>query len=62
MKQEQNNLLADKGKTFRRISDGFIMGRGICLGINPLTNEQDTAENYEEIDDIEIQKEESSSI
>lgn len=62
MKQEQNNLLADKGKTFRRISDGFIMGRCLCLGINPLTNEQDSIENYEEIDDIEIQKEESSSI
>lgn len=51
MKIEKLNMTADEGKTFRRISDQFIMGNGICLGINPITNETDIPENYEEIDD-----------
>ena len=51
MKIEELNMTADEGKTFRRIEDQFIMGNGICLGINPLTGEQDVPENYEEIDD-----------
>lgn len=46
MKTENNRLyLCDEGKVFRRISDGFIMGDGIDLG------DDDTIENYEEIDD-----------
>ncbi len=51
MKTENNILyLCDEGKVFRRKSDGFIMGDGLCLGI------KDTIENYEEIDNPEPTK------
>lgn len=44
-KQENSNLwLADDGKTFVQKSDGFVMGTGIDLG------ENDTIENYEEVE------------
>lgn len=48
MRTENNILyLCDEGKVFRRKSDGFIMGDGLCLGI------KDSIKNYEEIDNPE---------
>lgn len=49
---------ADKGMTFRRKCDGFIMGSGIQLGINQITNEYDAIDNYEEIVDDDYKPEE----
>lgn len=43
-KENSSLWLADEGKTIARKADGFVMGTGICLGIN------DSIENYEEID------------
>jgi len=46
MKTNNNKLYhSDEGKVFIRKSDGHIMGRGMDLG------ENDSIENYEEIDD-----------
>lgn len=39
------NYICDKGKTFRRNSDGMIMGNNLSLG------ENDSIENYEEVVD-----------
>lgn len=44
---------ADEGKVFIRKFDNFIMGDCIQLGLNNLTKEPDTIENYEEIIDEE---------
>lgn len=49
MKTENNRqYYCDEGKVFRRKADGFIMGDKIDLGKN------DNIENYEEIDESEI--------
>lgn len=52
MKTEGINLIADEGKTFIRIHDGYGMGNGIQLGIDMSTGEprEDKVEYYEEID------------
>jgi len=43
MRTKDNKLYhADEGKVFVRKSDGFVMGKGIDLGVN------DSIENYEE--------------
>lgn len=39
-------ITADEGKIFKRISDDEIMGYKITLGVG------DSADNYEEVDDI----------
>lgn len=55
MTQDINNpkhYTADKGYTFKRKEDGFIMGSYIFLGkynLNPTVD--DTIENYEEVID-----------
>lgn len=45
-------LIADEGKVFRRIHDGFIMGVEIVLGIDYSTGvpREDKEEYYEQID------------
>ena len=53
MKTKDNvNYMCDDGKVFIRKEDGFIMGDSLCLG------ENDTIDNYEEIDKPEDYKEE----
>lgn len=44
MTKKDNLYLADENKVFKRISDGFIMGWGMDLGVD------DDINNYEEID------------
>ena len=54
MKTTDNvNYMCDEGKTFRHKADGIIMGNGLSLG------ENDSIENYEEIDDPDYKKLES---
>lgn len=52
MTQEGITIIADEGKTFRRIHDQFIMGDRIQLGIDSSTgvDREDKPEYYEEID------------
>ena len=52
MKIEGINLIADEGKTFIRIHDGYDMGNGIQLGIDMSTGvpREDKVEYYEEVD------------
>ena len=46
MKTTDNiNYTCDEGKVFRHKEEGVIMGAGLSLG------EEDSIENYEEIDD-----------
>lgn len=53
MTTEDNKLYkCDENKVFMRKSDGFIMGSGLDLG------ENDSIENYEEIDDPNKEEEE----
>lgn len=40
------SLIADEGKTFRCLENGFVGGTRIDLGTN------DSEENYEEVDDL----------
>ena len=49
---------AKEGFTFKRIHDGFIMGKIIYLGIDYSTGEprEDKAEYYEEIKDERISR------
>lgn len=53
---------AEKGLTFKRKSDDFIMGNCIQLGKNNLTGEADVIENYEEVDDPEYVAEDKEKI
>lgn len=39
-------LMANEGKTFRRIADGEILGEMLTLGVG------DRPENYEEVDKL----------
>lgn len=55
MVQDEKNLkhyTADKGYTFRRKIDGFIMGNDMYLGLSNIDKKtEDVIENYEEIVD-----------
>lgn len=60
MIQNDNHIIADDGKVFRRIADGTIYGREIYLGYSYYINgvkldepHLDTPEDFEEIDDPE---------
>lgn len=60
MTQNDNHIIADSGKVFRRIADGTIYGREIYLGYSYYINgvkldepHLDTPEDFEEIDDPE---------
>ena len=48
-----NKITATQGKVFRRIIDGLIFGKEICLGVDYSTGQprEDKAECYEEIDE-----------
>lgn len=50
MTNTDNHYTADKGKTFRRKEDGFVMGNDMYL-YNYIDGTPDKIENYEEIDD-----------
>ena len=57
MKQETERLyLCDEGKVFIRKADGFIMGDGIDLG------DEDTIDNYEEVDDPTLDSDADSDV
>ncbi len=47
-------ITAGEGKVFRRIHDGFAMGRYIHLGVDHSTGtaREDLPEYYEEVDEI----------
>lgn len=51
---ENNKIIADSGKTFRRIHDQFLMSSDIYLGNDYSTGIEriDLPEYYEEIDEI----------
>lgn len=55
MVQDEKNLkhyTADKGYTFRRKVDGFIMGNDMYLGLSNIDKKtEDVIDNYEEIVD-----------
>lgn len=60
MIQDNNHIIADDGKVFRRIADGAIYGREIYLGYSYYINgvkldepHLDVPEDFEEIDDPE---------
>lgn len=60
MKIQDNHIIADAGKVFRRIADGFVYGSEIYLGytyyIGGVLQDPphlDTPEDFEEIDDTE---------
>lgn len=55
---EHKIIRAQEGKVFRRISDGFIFGKEICLGYTYYINGQklrqpllELPEHFEEIDE-----------
>jgi hypothetical protein len=57
---DNNHIIADDGKVFRRIADGTIYGREIYLGYSYYIGgvkldepHLDTPEDFEEIDDTE---------
>lgn len=62
MTQDKNNKahwIADEGKVFKRISDGFIFGNEIYLGYTHYINGEklpepklEVIEDFEEVDDI----------
>lgn len=62
MTQDKNNKahwIADEGKVFKRISDGFIFGNEIYLGYTYYINGEklpepklEVIEDFEEVDDI----------
>ena len=58
MKQNENHIIADEGKVFRRISTGEVFGHEIYLGYSHYIGgvkqdppHLDTPEDFEEIDD-----------
>lgn len=59
-------IKADKGKVFRRIHDGFIMGKKINLGVDYSTGteREDLPEYYEQVDepDEEVSDEDALKI
>lgn len=62
MTQDKNNKahwIADEGKVFKRISDGFIFGNEIYLGFTYYLNGEklpepklEVIEDFEEVEDI----------
>lgn len=70
MIQDKNNKthwIADEGKIFKRISDGFIFGNEIYLGYTYYINGKklpepklEVIEDFEEVDDIYSNKEEQN--
>ena len=62
MTQDKNNKahwIADEGKVFKRISDGFIFGNEIYLGYTYYLNgekltepKSEVIEDFEEVEDI----------
>ena len=62
MTQDKNNKthwIADEGKVFKRISDGFIFGNEIYLGYTYYLNDEklskpklEVIEDFEEVEDI----------
>lgn len=67
MTQDKNNKahwIADEGKVFKRISDGFIFGNEIYLGYTYYINGEklpepklEVIEDFEEVEDIYNNKE-----
>lgn len=61
MIQDEKNLkhyTADKGYTFRRKVDGFIMGNDMYLGLSNIDKKtEDVIENYEEVIDEDYKPE-----
>lgn len=65
-----NHIMANTGKVFRRISDGLVYGNEIYLGYTYYINEEkldtphlEVPEDFEEIDDMsEITAEEALQI
>ena len=58
-KNNSNHIIADEGKVFKRISDGFIFGNEIYLGFTYYLNGEklsepklEVIEDFEEIEDI----------
>ena len=58
MRQIDNHIIADEGKVFRRIADGYVYGSEIYLGYSYYINGElqnpphlDIPEDFEEIDD-----------
>lgn len=55
---KMKHVTAQKGKTFRRKVDGFIMGNDMYLG-KFIDGSDDTIENYEEMEDPNPETEET---
>ena len=58
-KNNSKHIIADEGKVFKRISDGFIFGNEIYLGYTYYINGQklsepklEVIEDFEEVEDI----------
>ena len=58
-KENKAHWIADKGKVFKRISDGFIFGNEIYLGYTYYLNGEklpepklEVIEDFEEVEDI----------
>ena len=58
-KNNSKHIIADEGKVFKRISDGFIYGNEIYLGFTYYLNGQkltepklEVIEDFEEVEDI----------
>lgn len=58
-KNNSNHIIADEGKVFKRISDGFIFGNEIYLGYTYYINGEkltepklEVIEDFEEVEDI----------
>lgn len=58
-KNNSKHIIADEGKVFKRISDGFIFGNEIYLGYTYYLNGEklsepklEVIEDFEEIEDI----------
>lgn len=63
-KDNKAHWIADEGKVFKRISDGFIFGNEIYLGYTYYINGEklpepklEVIEDFEEVDDIYNNKE-----
>lgn len=72
MTQDKNNKahwIADEGKVFKRISDGFIFGNEIYLGYTYYINGEklpepklEVIEDFEEVEDTLIKKLNNNSL
>lgn len=50
---EFTHVTAEKGMTFKRKIDGYIMGNDMYLGLF-VDGSVDTIDNYEQVEDVEI--------